>query len=92
MSKYGHGGTYTMKWKALEDGGSLPSAQVMVLLYTPCYEGGPITYGWKNMDGKWMTNCAIGPVEVVRWKGKGMYESAVEAWMPLPPTPTEPRR
>jgi len=35
--------------------------------------------------------CAIGPVEVVRWKGNGVYESAVEAWMPIPPTPTEPR-
>jgi hypothetical protein len=91
MSKYGIGGTYAMSWKALEDGGSLPSASVMVLLYTPCWAGGPVTYGWKGMDGKWYHNCAIGAEEILLWKGKGQYESAVEAWMPIPPAPTEPR-
>jgi len=82
--------TVTMEWNPI-DRGPLPGAAQMVLLYTPTFAGGycGVTYGWRRMDGKWMHNTAIGPAEILNFLSKGRYESAVEAWMPMPPTPTK---
>lgn len=93
MDKQQHFGltaSWSVEWIPVP-GRELPHSQTMVLLWTPCYDGGPVTYGWLRMDGRWYMNSAIGPTEILLWKGKGEYESAVKAWMaiPHPPTPQE---
>lgn len=88
MSDYKDDGEYTNRWISV-DSGKLPSVSEMVLLYTPTFAGGycGVTYGWRNMDNKWMHHTVCGAAEIVNYISKGRYESAVEAWTPMPPVP-----